>query len=105
MDTTPSFDIAASDATEKLLECDIVLLPDTTLAEQSLLFSAAAADKGTFFTLTKQTCVPHLSLYMTQIAVADAPAVLCVAAAANNRQPRCPGAPGGGALQPGLWLF
>lgn len=53
------------------LPCDIVLLPSKKLAQQATATSQTLEQHGTLFTLEEGKYYPHVSLYMTQLKVAD----------------------------------
>lgn len=49
------------------MDCDIVLLPDETVAEQAIAASQALKRPDTVFTLEDGKFYPHLSLYMVRL--------------------------------------
>lgn len=53
------------------IPCDIVLLPDPTLAQRAVTFSEQLTKYETVSTLHANGPVPHVSLYMTQLKAAD----------------------------------
>lgn len=54
------------------LPCNIVILPSTDLAQKAIHVSQQLAqDYPTFFTLKDGEYYPHITLYMTQLKVAD----------------------------------
>lgn len=53
------------------IPCNIVLLPSLELAQRAIAFSEQLAEYGTVSTLHANGPVPHASLYMTQLKVAD----------------------------------
>lgn len=53
------------------IPCDIVLLPESQLTDKAITLSKQLEPQGTLFTLSKDTCIPHASLYMTQLKVTD----------------------------------
>jgi len=57
------------------IPCDIVLLPEETLAERAIRASQLLEPFGTHFTLKVGEYYPHASLYMCQVAVDDLPKI------------------------------
>lgn len=53
------------------MPCDIVLLPENSLAERAIAASQSLEQYGTLFTLKNGEYYPHASLYMFQLAVVD----------------------------------
>lgn len=53
------------------IPCDIVILPTIDLASKAIAASRQLESHATLFTLQETTYVPHASLYMTQLKVAD----------------------------------
>ena len=51
--------------------CDIVVLPNSPLKNRALTKSRELEEQGSYFILGNDTCVPHVSLYMLQIAASD----------------------------------
>ncbi len=51
--------------------CDVVILPNPTLKDAAIAKSRELSEQGSYFTLGGETCVPHVSLYMLQLAVPD----------------------------------
>jgi hypothetical protein len=54
---------------------DIVLLPEPSLAAKAIRTSQELQPMGTEFVLGTEQCLPHLSLYMTQLKTEDLPEV------------------------------
>lgn len=53
------------------LPCDIVILPNTELAQKAITTSQQLQNLGTLFELTSTGPFPHASLYMTQLKEED----------------------------------
>lgn len=53
------------------IPCNIVLLPNTDIAQKAIVASRQLATLGSLFTLKDGEYFPHASLYMTQLRVAD----------------------------------
>jgi len=53
------------------IPCNIVALPADDIAEKAIQLSADLAQHGAYFTLEEGSFYPHISLYMTQLKIAD----------------------------------
>lgn len=53
------------------LPCNVVLLPDDTLASRAVIASQKLASNGALFTLEPGKFYPHVSLYMVQLKAVD----------------------------------
>lgn len=51
--------------------CDIVVLPNPALKDAAIDKSTELSVQGSYFKLGSEVCVPHVSLYMLQLAVPD----------------------------------
>lgn len=57
------------------VDCDVVLLPDEKLASKTIAASKKLASLDTFFTLEKNKCHPHVSVYMLRVKIEEIPKV------------------------------
>jgi hypothetical protein len=53
------------------IACNVVLLPNSALADRAIQTSNQLADRGVVFTLAEGTFYPHVSVYMLQLRTAD----------------------------------
>jgi 2'-5' RNA ligase len=53
------------------MACDVVLIPEDTIANRAIEISKSLEKEGTLFTLGKNGCQPHVSIYMLQLKVSD----------------------------------
>lgn len=62
---------ASRESKASSLSCDIVLLPEPSLARKAVALSEQLKAQSALFTLRDGTCFPHVSLYMVQLKAAD----------------------------------
>jgi 2'-5' RNA ligase len=53
------------------IACDVVIMPEDSVASRAIETSKSLEKEGTLFTLDKDSCQPHVSIYMLQLKVVD----------------------------------
>lgn len=70
------------------IPCNIAILPTSALAQKAIALSQRLEQYNTIFTLKDNVYFPHISLYMTQLKIADLDKVKAILAAIAANTPQ-----------------